>query len=153
MKNLNVLMIILLFYSCDEKKTGTPPTSPPLNIQNELVIIFDRNNRNTIIASFRNDFTKDFYFVRENFDPPFDDPNLNIKVFHGIDHQNKLISRKELERMNVWFDSEMDYMDWFSLSFDKYYIIYQDEYLVKGSLKPEFEFTAYEVNIYTGGIE
>jgi hypothetical protein len=55
--------------------------------------------------------------------------------------------------MNVWFDSEMGYMDWFRLDFEKYYIIYQDEYLVKGSLDPDHLFTAYEVKIHTGGVE
>jgi hypothetical protein len=47
----------------------------------------------------------------------------------------------------------MDYLDWFNLNFEKYYIIYEDEYLMKESLDPNYEFTAYEVKISTGGVE
>jgi hypothetical protein len=55
--------------------------------------------------------------------------------------------------MTVWFDSEMEYMDWFEMQFETYYMIYQDEYLVKGSLDPDHEFVAYQVKISTGGVE
>lgn len=146
---------MIFFFSCNEKKSAITSISEPSNIKEklELVIVFDRSGSETILKSFRNDISKDFYFVRENFDPPFNDPNLNIKVFHGLDQEKKKIRRKELDDMEVWFDSEMGYLDWFHLNFENYFIIYQDEYLVKGSLDPDFEFTAYEVKITTGGVE
>ncbi|GMQ31861.1 hypothetical protein Ataiwa_01330 [Algoriphagus taiwanensis] len=120
---------------------------------NELIIVFDRNKERTELNSFGNNPRESFYFKREDFDPPFDDPNLHISVFHGLDQDTIQIKRRELDKMIVWFDSEMGYMDWFRLNYEKYYIIYQDEYLVKGSLNPEHKFTAYEVKIHTGGVE
>lgn len=155
MKNYCIIFILILFSLCSEKKTvviDSEITNQGLN-NNELVIIFNRKEERTELKSFGNNPRESFYFNRENFDSPFDDPNLHISVFHNLDHQTTGIKRKELDQMNVWFDSEMDYMDWFGLNFEKYYIIYQDEYLVKGSLDPEYSFTAYEVKIHTGGVE
>lgn len=151
MKFLYVLVAFFFFSSCEEKKPFS--LQPNYQEQKELILIFDRYRVNTIQKSFSNDFSKDVYYVRENFAPPFEDPNLHIKVFHDLDQGKKTILRKELDEMEVWFDSEMGYLDWFRLNFEKYYIIYQDEYLVKGSLDPSYEFTAYEVKISTGGTE
>ncbi|MCU0401906.1 MAG: hypothetical protein MUE75_13020 [Algoriphagus sp.] len=120
---------------------------------NQLIIVFDRNEERTELNSFGNNPRESFYFKRENFDPPFDDPNLHITVFHNQNHETIKIKQKDLRKYNIWFDSQMGYMDWFRLNFEKYYIIYQDEYLVKGSLDPEHLFTAYEVKIHTGGVE
>lgn len=155
MKNYCFVLVFLLFTFCKEKGSISEISSlnedKPTNI--ELVIVFDRNQKNTDLKSFGNDFSKNFYFKRINFDPPFDDPNLHISIFHGSDKGKKIILRKDLDQMTVWFDSEMGYMDWFRLNFEKYYIIYQDEYLVKGSLHPDFGFQAWEVHIATGGVE
>jgi|GEM_PF-2192500 len=155
MKIYRFMLIFLLFTFCKEKETVSEISELNENIPApiELVIVFHRNEKNTILKSFGDDFSSNFYFIRENFDPPYDDPNLYINVFHGSDKGKKTILRKDLDQMTVWFDSEMGYMDWFRLNFEKYYIIYQDEYLVKGSLDPEFEFQAWEVKIATGGVE
>lgn len=123
------------------------------NQTNALVIIFNKESNNTEFINRSTSTKESFQFWREGFKYPFDDPNLHISVFHGLEKDKIKITRKELEEMNVWFDSEMDYMDWFNLDYDQYYIIFQDEYLVRGSLDPNYEFTAYEVKISTGGIE
>lgn len=140
---------------CSERKTVVMDSeiiNQELN-NNQLIIVFDRNEERTELNSFGNNPRESFYFKRENFDPPFDDPNLHITVFHNQNHETIKIKQKDLRKYNIWFDSQMGYMDWFRLNFEKYYIIYQDEYLVKGSLDPEHLFTAYEVKIHTGGVE
>lgn len=155
MKNCYILSILILFCLCSERKTVVMDSeiiNQELN-NNQLIIVFDRNEERTELNSFGNNPRESFYFKRENFDPPFDDPNLHITVFHNQNHETIKIKQKDLRKYNIWFDSQMGYMDWFRLNFEKYYIIYQDEYLVKGSLDPEHLFTAYEVKIHTGGVE
>lgn len=153
MKTLPIYFIIILILSCQPEKLNNTKVIISKKSENALLIIYNREEKNTEYID-RSIPTKESYqFWRKGFDPPFDDPNLHISVSHKLEHVTKTINRKELDQMNVWFDSEMGYMDWFQLSFERYYIIYQDEYLVKGSLDPDHSFTAYEVNIHTGGVE
>ena len=80
-------------------------------------------------------------------------PNLPIRVSNDIDFRKMVITRKDLDSKVVWFDQEMGYTDWFHLSsLETYLIIYEDDYLVKGSLDPDYEFKVYEVSISTGRI-
>jgi len=149
------IILVLFFSYCSAKKTdvGLELNTNIKIDKSELIIIYDKSKKNTEYVNRSTGPKESFYYYRINFDPPYDDPNLHISAFHGLDKGKKIILRKDLDQMTVWFDSEMEYMDWFRLNFEKYYIIYQDEYLVKGSLHPEFEFQAWEVNIATGGIE
>lgn len=155
MKKELFFILIIGILSCNHPNSnGSRNDNQIISIQKEeLVIVFNRFSGNTEIIERSSEPNKSFQFWREGFDPPFEDPNLYISVGHGLDQGKKRILRKELDKMEVWFDSEMDYLDWFNLNFEKYYIIYEDGYLVKGSLDPDFEFTAYEVNISTGGVE
>lgn len=147
--------IILLFSSCQSEKYNNSniEVGGTLSEESFLFIIYNRKDENTEFINRSTTSKVSFQYWRKDFDPPFDDPNLHISVFHGLDQDTIQIKRRELDKMIVWFDSEMGYMDWFRLNYEKYYIIYQDEYLVKGSLDPEHIFTAYEVKIHTGGVE
>lgn len=152
---LKLFYIIFILFSCQQKENTLYIKEVEKGNLNEksLLIIFDRRMDNTEYIDRSSPTKKSFQFWRKDFESPYDDPNLHISVFHGLDQDTLLIKRKNLDKMNVWFDSEMGYMDWFRLDFEKYYIIYQDEYLVKGSLDPEYSFSAYEVKIQTGGVE
>ncbi|MHA7129559.1 hypothetical protein [Algoriphagus namhaensis] len=152
-QNFCAFVVFLLCCCCAEKEQSKNGLDSRKIQEEVLVLIFNRHNSITNFTLRSVEPKESFFYKREGFDPPFEDPNLYISVFHGLDQGKKKILRKDLDQMNVWFDSEMGYLDWFTLNFDKYYIIYQDEYLVKGSLSPEYEFTAYEVKITTGGIE
>jgi len=149
------LVLIALVRCAPDKAIDSEEKFEPVfsNDKKELVIIFDRYEKRTEFITWTEEPKASFYYRRENFDPPYDDPNLHIKVFHGLELGTKIISRKELDKMTVWFDSEMEYMDWFEMQFETYYMIYQDEYLVKGSLDPDHVFVAYQVKISTGGVE
>jgi hypothetical protein len=150
-----VNFIWLFLFSCHSKESVKEIEKNSFNVADEsiLLIVFNKNAKNTEFIDRSSSSKRSFQYWRENFDPPFDDPNLYISVFHGLEHGTKIISRKELDKMTVWFDSEMEYMDWFEMRFETYYMIYQDEYLVKGSLDPDHVFVAYQVKISTGGVE
>lgn len=147
------LLIICCFCKRVETDLREIENNYPETKQNYLIIVFDREKDNTELDSFGQNLEDSFFFNRENFAPPYDDPNLYVRVFHNQNHETIKIKQKDLRKYIIWFDSQMGYMDWFRLNFEKYYIIYQDEYLVKGSLDPEHLFTAYEVKIHTGGVE
>lgn len=151
MRSYYLILAIFLCSFCDPKKNKEIDFRNDEIIKSELIIIFNRYEETTEFLNLAVEPKKSLLYKRKEFDPPFDDPNLHINVYLSNDTQN--ILRKDLDKMNVWFDSEMGYMDWFRLDFEKYYIIYQDEYLVKGSLDPDHLFTAYEVKIHTGGVE
>ena len=151
MKNNYLILAMFLFGFCNPKKIEEVGFKNEKIIKNELIIIFNRYEESTALLNLAVEPGKSLYYKRKNFEPPFDDPNLHINVY--LNNGKKNILRKNLDKMNVWFDSEMGYMDWFRLDFEKYYIIYQDEYLVKSSLDPEYSFSAYEVKIHTGGVE
>jgi hypothetical protein len=155
-KTLYYFLILLAMVHCSpDKGIDSDERFEPVfsNDKKELVIIFDRYEKRTEFIDRSTASKESFYYRRENFDPPYDDLNLHIKVFHGLEDSTKIISRKELDKMTVWFDSEMEYMDWFEMRFETYYMIYQDEYLVKGSLDPNHEFVAYQVTKHVGGVE
>ena len=155
-KTLYYFLILIAMVRCaPDKGIDSEESFKPVfsNDKKELVIIFDRYEKRTEFITWTEEPKASFYYRRENFDPPYDDPNLHIKVFHGLELGTKIISRKELDKMTVWFDSEMEYMDWFEMQFETYYMIYQDEYLVKGSLDPDHEFVAYQVTKHVGGVE
>lgn len=151
MKSYYLIFAIFLCSFCNPKKNEEIDFRNDEIIKNELIIIFNRHEETTKFLNLAVEPNKSLFYKRKGFDPPFHDPNLYINVYLNDDKKN--ISRKELDKMNVWFDSEMGYMDWFRLNYKKYYIIYQDEYLVKGSLDSDHLFTAYEVKIHTGGVE
>jgi hypothetical protein len=155
MKNVLFFILFLFVLACNPSNTNGSRNYNQRKIdqKGELVIVFDRYSENTELNKRSTEPNKSFQFWREGFEPPFEDPNLYISIAHGLDQGKKKISRRDLAEMEVWFDSEMNYLDWFNINFVKYYIIYEDEYLVKGSLHPEFEFQAWEVKIATGGVE
>ncbi|WP_439488955.1 hypothetical protein [Algoriphagus sp.] len=145
-----VLMLILI--SCDSRKednASTEENSSYISLYNSLIIVFNAQYAETEFIDRSTSEKQSFQYWREGFY----DPNLHINVFHGLGQARNKISRRNLDKTTVWFDSEMEYTDWFNLNFDKYYIILQDEYLVKGSLDPDHEFDVYEVGISTGGVE
>ncbi|WP_425637060.1 hypothetical protein ACPUEN_16785 [Algoriphagus yeomjeoni] len=116
----------------------------------EIYIVFNRYQADTEFIDRSTPEKESFQYLREGFY----DPNLHIRVSHDIDFQKKVITRKGLDSKVVWFDQEMEYTDWFHLSsLETYYVIFEDDYLVKGSLDPDHEFEVYEVGISTGGIE
>lgn len=155
MKFYFLFIIIPLYSSCQPDKYNNSKKEKVefLSEESPLFIIFNQDEKNTEYIDRSTTSKESFQYWRKDFDPPFDDPNLHISVFHGLDNHKFQIIRRDLDKMNVWFDSEMGYMDWFRLNFKQYYIIYQEEYLVKGSLDPDHLFKAYEVKIHTGGIE
>ncbi|MCR9083975.1 MAG: hypothetical protein NXH89_16220 [Cyclobacteriaceae bacterium] len=153
-KGLFSILFIYIFSCNPSNPNGSRDYNQINSIQKgELVIVFNRYSINTEIIERSTESNESFQFWREGFDPPYEDPNLYISIGHGLDQGKKKIQRKELDELDVWFDSQMDYLDWFNLNFEKYYIIYEDEYLMKESLDPNYEFTAYEVKISTGGVE
>ncbi|MBY5951569.1 hypothetical protein KUV23_11325 [Algoriphagus marincola] len=153
-KGLFSILFIYIFSCNPSNPNGSRDYNQINSIQKgELVIVFNRYSINTEIIERSTEPNESFQFWREGFDPPYEDPNLYISIGHGLDQGKKKIQRKELDELDVWFDSQMDYLDWFNLNFEKYYIIYEDEYLMKESLDPNYEFTAYEVKISTGGVE
>ena len=148
---LNVLIwTALLFASCNGQKVEDGIENSTETDMKELVIIFNRLEPNTVFHDRSSDGVESFQYMREGFY----DPNLHIRVSFDIGFEKKLITRKNLEEKTVWFDQEMSYTDWFHLSsLRTYYMIFEDESLVRGSLDPDYEFEVYEVGISTGGIE
>ncbi|WPR74549.1 hypothetical protein [Algoriphagus sp. NG3] len=141
---------VVLSASCSGRKVDDVIEASTKTEEKELVIIFNRLEPNTVFHDRSSDGLESFQYLREGFY----DPNLHIRVSFDIGFEKKLITRKNLEEKIVWFDQEMSYTDWFHLSsLRTYYMIFEDEYLVKGSLDPEHEFEVYEVGISTGGIE
>ncbi|SFT73264.1 hypothetical protein SAMN04489724_1897 [Algoriphagus locisalis] len=147
---LNILLwTVVLFASCNGQKVEDEIENSIDTDKKELVIIFNRLEPNTVFHDRSSDGVESFQYMREGFY----DPNLHIRVSHDIDFRKKVITRKDLDSKIVWFDQEMGYTDWFHLSsLETYFIIYEDDYLVKGSLDPDYEFKVYEVSISTGGI-
>ena len=148
---LYVISMFGLFFCKGEN--NEPIKSINDNSIGSLIIIFNRYDVNTVEKSFTDNPNKNLYFKRENFPPPYEDPNLHISVFLENIQDTTFITRKQLDKMKVWFDSDMDYMDWFNLDFKEYYIIFQDEYLVNGSLNSDHTFSTFKVKIHTGGVE
>ncbi|MCE7055058.1 hypothetical protein LZF95_10265 [Algoriphagus sp. AGSA1] len=142
-----VLLVSFLYCSNDVIINVNEEVSGQLT--EELYVIYNRNHIDTEFVDRSTDSIESFIYKREGFY----DPNLFINIYHDLDEIKFKINQKELAKKEVWFDSEMEYGDWFELNFDKYYVIFEDEYLVKGSLDPEHEFEVYEVGIRTGGIE
>jgi len=148
MKRKYLYILILTLCSCSPKSDNLDEGDELKNVSpKELVIIYNRFQINTTFNNRATSPKESFYYVRDGFG----DPNLHISVFHGLELNHSEVARKDLEKMTVWFDSEMEYEDWFTLNFDKYYMIYQDEFLVKGSLKPDYKFILYEIKVATGG--
>ncbi|MCE7055062.1 hypothetical protein LZF95_10285 [Algoriphagus sp. AGSA1] len=151
MTRISILLLALLISSCSfsrNKKVGESVKVSDHRL-NEVYIVFNRFQEDTEFIDRSTPEKESFQYLREGFD----DLNLYISVFHSLDQTRNKISRRNLDKDTVWFDSEMEYADWFNLNFENYYIIFQDEYLVKGSLDPDHEFDVYEVGISTGGIE
>jgi len=146
MKVKYLYILILALCSCSHKSENRNAELTSSS-NNDLVIIFNRLENNTKSINWTKSPKDGFYYRREGFE----DPNLHILVSYDLNQYKSKISRNELEKMTVLFDSEMEYEDWFTMNFDKYYMIYQDEYLVQGSLKPDFKFTMYEIKVATGG--
>ncbi|WPR74547.1 hypothetical protein [Algoriphagus sp. NG3] len=143
------LVLLVLFLYCSNDVIINVNEEVSGQLTEELYVIYNRNHIDTEFVDRSTDSIESFIYKREGFY----DPNLFINIYHDLDEIKFKINQKELAEKEVWFDSEMEYGDWFELNFDKYYVIFEDEYLVKGSLDPEHEFEVYEVGIRTGGIE
>lgn len=141
--------IVLLVWGCKNQDSASQEDEK-ISLKKDLIIVYNRYHPDNKFSDESTEQKESFIYWREGFD----DPNLHIGVFHGLDQEKSKINRKNLDKMKVWFDSEMEYIDWFHLStLESYYIIFEDEYLVKGSLDPNYEFDLYEVSVATGGTE
>ena len=61
---------------------------------------------------------------RKNFNKS---PDLIVNIGNSYDHKRIIIMRENLNRYPVLYDSTLDFIKWFYLSYDSYFLIEKNE--------------------------